>query len=125
MTHAITAAIAIQAPTPPRVLDELSGRIGKIAPSALNKLDELSGELGKMAPTAFNEYVRDFWERTVLIVDILRQSGNHREEMLAHQVTSVLIYDSELVMRGEESPQPVKYSLLCIVAWEGVEYGDW
>ena len=124
MTHAIAAAIAIQAPTPPRVLDELSGQIGKIAPSALNKLDELSGELGKMAPTAFNEYVRDFWERTVLFVDILRQRGNQREEMLAHQVTSVLIYDSQLVMRGDELPHPVNYSLLRIIPPEGVEIDD-
>ena len=64
MAHAITAAIPLQAPTPPRVLDELSGQIGKMAPTALNKLDELSGQIGKMAPTACNEYVRDFWERS-------------------------------------------------------------
>ena len=124
MTHAITAAIAVQAPTPPRVLDELSGQIGKMAPTALNKLDELSGQFGKMAPTAFNEYVRDFWERTVLFVDILRQRGNQREEMLAHQATSVLIYDSELVMRGDELPHPVNYSLLRIIPPEGVEIDD-
>jgi hypothetical protein len=106
MGQAITAAIPLQAPTPSRVLDDLSGQIGK------------------MAPTAFNEYVRDFWERTVLFADILRQRGNQREEMLAHQATSVLIYDSELVMRGDELPHPVNYSLLRIIPPEGAEIDD-
>ncbi|MFZ1120094.1 MAG: DUF3141 domain-containing protein, partial [Candidatus Binataceae bacterium] len=48
----------------------------------------------------YAENVRDFWQRSVLFLDILRQRGNQREEMLAHGATSVLIYDSELVMRG-------------------------
>ena len=52
--------------------------------------------------TAFNEYARDFWQRSFLFLDILRQRGNQRENMLAHGVASVLIYDSELVMRGDE-----------------------
>ncbi|HEY5830882.1 MAG TPA: DUF3141 domain-containing protein [Hyphomicrobiaceae bacterium] len=124
MAQAITAAVPLQAPTPPRVLDELSGQIGKIAPTALTKLDELSGQFGRMAPTALNEYVRDFWERTILFVDILRQRGNQREEMLAHQATSVLIYDSELVMRGDELPHPVNYSLLRVIPPDGVEVDD-
>jgi pimeloyl-ACP methyl ester carboxylesterase len=106
------------------VLEEVSGRIGKMAPTALNKLDEVSGQLGKMVPTALHEYVRDFWERSILFVDILRQRGNQREEMVAHQAISVLIYDSELVMRGDELPRPVNYSLLRIIPPEGVEIDD-
>ena len=109
MAQAITATIPLQAPTPPRMLEELSGQIGKLAP---------------LAPTAFNEYVRDFWQRSVLFLDILRQRGNQREEMLAHGVTSVLIYDSELVMRGDELPHPVNYSLLRVIPPEGVEIDD-
>ena len=65
------------------MLDQLSGQIDKMAPTALNKLDEWSGQIGKMAPTAFNEYARDFWQRSVLFLDILRQRGNQREGMLA------------------------------------------
>jgi hypothetical protein len=42
MGQAVTAAIPLQAPTPSRVLDELSGQIGKMAPTALIKLDDLS-----------------------------------------------------------------------------------
>src|SRR5262252_7670581 len=106
MAEAVTTSIPIQALTPPRTVEELSRRVGE------------------MAPSAFNEYVRDFWERSVLFLDILRQRGNQREEMLAHQVTSVLIYDSELVMRGDQLPHPVNYSLLRIIAPEGVEVDD-
>jgi Protein of unknown function (DUF3141) len=78
----------------------------------------------KLAPTAFNEYARDFWQRSVLFLDILRQRGNQREEMLAHAVASVLIYDSELVMRGDELPHPVNYSLLRIIPPEGAEIDE-
>lgn len=124
MVQAVTAAIPLQAPTPSRVLDELSGQIGKMGPTALAELDKMSGQFGKLTPTAFDEYVRDFWERTILFVDILRLRGNQREEMLAHRTTSVLIYDSELVMRGDELPRPVNYSLLRVIPPAGVEIDD-
>src|SRR5271165_4172732 len=110
--------------TPPRVLEELSGRIEALAPTALDKVDELSAQIGKLAPAAFNEYVRDFWQRSVLFLDILRQRGNQHDEMAAHGVTSVLIYDSELVMRGDELPHPVNYSLLRVIPPEGAEIDD-
>ncbi len=124
MAQAVPAAIPLQVPTPPRVLEGLSGEMDKLAPTAFNQLEGLSGQIGKLAPTAFNEYVRDFWQRSVLFLDILRQRGNQREEMLAHAVASVLIYDSELVMRGDELPHPVNYSLLRIIPPEGAEIDD-
>jgi pimeloyl-ACP methyl ester carboxylesterase len=124
MAQAITATTPLQDLTPPRMIEELSGRIGTLAPTALNKVEELSSHIGKLAPAAFNEYARDFWQRSVLFLDILRQRGNQREEMLAHSVASVLIYDSELVMRGDELPHPVNYSLLRIIPPEGVEIDD-
>jgi pimeloyl-ACP methyl ester carboxylesterase len=106
VAQAITTPIPPQIPTPPKMLEELSGQIGKLA------------------PTAFNEYVRDFWQRSVLFLDILRQRGNQREEMVTHGVTSVLIYDSELVMRGDELPRPVNYSLLRIIPPDGAEIDE-
>jgi len=54
MGQAFPAAMPLQAAASSRVLDELSGQIGKIAPTALNKLDELSGQIGAVAPTAFS-----------------------------------------------------------------------
>ena len=63
-----------------------------------------------LAPTALHDYARNSWQRSVLFLDILRQ----REEMLAHGI-AVLIYDSELVMRGDQLPNPVNYSLLHVI----------
>src|SRR5262245_36370991 len=58
-------------------------------------------------PTALNEYTLDFWQRSLLFLDILRQRGNARQDMLEPGVSSVLIYDTELVMRGDTLPRPV------------------
>ena len=64
------------------------------------------GQIDTLGPTALIEYTLDFCQRSVLFLDILRQRGNEREEMLARGVASVLIYDTELVMRGDELPHP-------------------
>ena len=122
MAQAVPAAIPLQVPTLPRVIEGVSGEIDKLAPSAF--IEGLAGQIGKLAPTAFNEYVRDFWQRSVLFLDMLRQRGNQREKMLARGVTSVLMYDSELVMHGDELPHPVNYSLLRIIPPDGAEIDD-
>jgi len=74
-------------------------------PVSSKTMEEFYGQFGKM-PTALNEYARDVWQRSVLFLDILRRRGNKREEMITHKVASVLIYDTELVMRGDELPHP-------------------
>ena len=119
--EAFSAMIPIQVPVPPRVLEELSGRIDQLAPTFI---DYARVWQKSVPPNAFSEYVRDFWQRSVLFLDILRQRGNQHEEMSAHGITSVLIYDSELVMRGDELPHPVNYSLLRVIPPEGVEIDD-
>ena len=124
MAQSVPAAIPLPVPTPPRALEGLSGKMDRLAPTVLNQFEELSGQIGKLAPTTFDEYVRDFWQRSVLFLDILRERGNQRERMLARSVTSVLMYDSELVLRGDEFPRPVNYSLLRIIPPEGVEIDD-
>jgi pimeloyl-ACP methyl ester carboxylesterase len=103
VTQDVTAMIQLPVPPPPRILEKLPG------------------EINLLAPTAFHEYVRDFWQRSILFLDVLRQRGNQREEMLAHGISSVLIYDSELVMRGDQLPNPVNYSLLRVMPREGAE----
>jgi len=89
-------------------------------PTAPKAVEELFGQFGKLAPTALDEYGRDFWQRSILFLDILRQRGNQREEMIAHGIASVLIYDTELIMRGDALPRPVNYSLLRVVPPVGV-----
>jgi len=123
MAQTVTDTIPLQALTPPRILEELSGRIDKLAPPP-RMLEELSGQVDKLAPAAVNEYVRDLWQRSVLFLDILRQRGNQHDEMATHGVTSVLMYESELVMRGDELPHPVNYSLLRVIPPEGAEIDD-
>ena len=103
MAQAIPAMIPLPDPTPRRLLEKLSG------------------EINMLAPTALHEYVRDSWQRSALFLDILRQRGNQREEMLAHGISSVLIYNTELVMRGDQLPKPVNYSLLRVIPPEGAE----
>ena len=122
MTEALAATGPLEALRPPRALEELSGRIDQVAPSALHQYGLLWDK--SVPENAFNVYVRDFWQRSILFMDILRQRGNQHEEMLAHGVSSVLIYDSELVMRGDELPHPVNYSLVRIIPPEGVEIDD-
>jgi pimeloyl-ACP methyl ester carboxylesterase len=121
----MTDTSSLQALRPSRVLEELSSQIGERAPTALHDIHAHVRAWEKsIPPSAFGEYARDFWQRSVLFLDILRQRGNQHEEMVAHGVSSVLIYDSELIMRGDELPDPVNYSLLRIIPPEGVEIDD-
>jgi pimeloyl-ACP methyl ester carboxylesterase len=124
MAEAVTTTIPLQDLPPPRVLEGLSSRLDELAPTAVNKLGELSDQVGKVIPAALNDYARDVWQRSVLFLDVLRQRGNQHEQMLAHATTSVLIYDSELVMRGDELHHPVNYSLLRVIPPEGVKIDD-
>ena len=112
----------VQVLTPPRLVDEFSGRVGQMAPAAINEHVQIWKN--SVPPNTLGEYVRDFWQRSVLFLDILRERGNQHQEMLAHGVSSVLMYDSELVMRGDELPRPVNYSLLRIIPPEGAEIDD-
>ena len=75
-------------------------------------------------PAALHEYALDFWQRSLLFLDILRERGNAREEMLARGVSSVLNYDTELVMRGDTLARPVNYSLLRVIPPADVEIDD-
>jgi len=122
VTEAFAAGSPLQVLRPPRALEELSGRIDQVAPTALHQYARFWSK--SVPENAFNEYVRDFGQRSILFLDILRQRGNQHEEMVAHGVSSVLIYDSELVMRGDELPDPVNYSLVRIIPPEGVEIDD-
>jgi pimeloyl-ACP methyl ester carboxylesterase len=122
VTEALSGGNPLQALRPPRAIEEFSARIDKVVPPALHQHARLWDKL--VPATAFNEYIRDFWQRSILFLDILRQRGNQHAEMVAHGVSSVLIYDSELVMRGDELPHPVNYSLVRVIPPEGVEIDD-
>jgi pimeloyl-ACP methyl ester carboxylesterase len=61
---------------------------------------------------AATDYVTDFWQRTAIFLDILRQSGNQQEEMTSRPVNAVLIFDHEVILKGTELPRPVNYALV-------------
>jgi pimeloyl-ACP methyl ester carboxylesterase len=66
------------------------------------------------------DYATDFWQRSAIFMDILRQSGNQQAEMTSRKVNAVLIYDHELIMRGTELPRPVNYGLVRVIPPAGV-----
>ncbi|WP_439368063.1 DUF3141 domain-containing protein [Bradyrhizobium sp. PMVTL-01] len=121
----MTDLSSLQALRPPRVLENALSQIGQAAPTALHEIGAHARAWEKSIPSnAVADYARDFWQRSILFLDILRERGNQHEDMMAHGATSVLIYDSELVMRGDELPHPVNYSLLRIIPPAGVEIDD-
>ena len=68
---------------------------------------------------AAREYVTDFWQRSLLFLDILRQSGNQQAEMTSRPINAVLVYDHEVILRGTDLPRPVNYGLVRVVPPRG------
>src|SRR6185312_2394566 len=71
-------------------------------------------------PSAASDYATDFWQRSLIFLDILRQNGNQQAEMTSKLVNEVLIYDYEVVLKGTELPRPVNYALVRVVPPKGV-----
>jgi len=65
------------------------------------------------------EYATDFWQRSLLFLDILRQSGNQQAEMTSRPINAVLGYDHEFILRGTNLPRPVNYGLVRVVPPRG------
>jgi pimeloyl-ACP methyl ester carboxylesterase len=61
------------------------------------------------------DYATDFWQRTAIFFDILRQSGNQQGEMTSRPVNAVLIFDHEVILKGNELPNPVNYALVRVI----------
>ncbi|MFV0298588.1 MAG: DUF3141 domain-containing protein [Hyphomicrobiaceae bacterium] len=71
------------------------------------------------AADPFSEYVRDFWQRSFIFLDVLRKRGNQQAEITSHPVNSVLVFETELVLNGESLPRPVNYSLMRVIPPKG------
>ena len=61
------------------------------------------------------EYCIDAWQRSILLLDVLRQRGNNCVEHNARKVPNVLSFDFELVLDGRSLPRPVNYGLVRIL----------
>ena len=72
-------------------------------------------------PVANNllDYWVDAWQRSILLLDVLRQRGNNCIEHNARKAPNVLSFDAELVLDGRSFPRPVNYGLVRIVPPEG------
>ena len=65
------------------------------------------------------DYWVDAWQRSILLLDVLRQRGNNSIEHNARKAPNVLSFDAELVLDGRTLPRPVNYGLVRIVPPEG------
>ncbi len=61
------------------------------------------------------EYCVDAWQRTILLLDVLRRRGNNYLEHNAREVPHGLGFAAELVLDGRSLPRPVNYALVRIV----------
>lgn len=61
------------------------------------------------------DYMRDAQQRSILYLDVMRQSGDQYVEHVSQGKPPVLVFDHELIVDGRELPNPVNYALLRIV----------
>ncbi len=67
------------------------------------------------------EYMVDAGQRSVLLLDILRQRGDQYREHVAQTAPHVLSYAAELILDGRKLDQPVNYALVRIIPPKDVE----
>src|SRR3954469_18832518 len=65
------------------------------------------------------EYWVDAWQRSILLLDVLRQRGNNCAEHNSCTAPHALSFDAELVLDGRSLPRPVNYVLARIVPPQG------
>jgi pimeloyl-ACP methyl ester carboxylesterase len=66
------------------------------------------------------DYRVDAWQRSILLLDVLRQRGNNSIEHNARKAPNVLSFEAELVLDGRSLPRPVNYGLVRILPPEGI-----
>jgi pimeloyl-ACP methyl ester carboxylesterase len=84
---------------------------------------EKSANLPSPWPMAGSNHLLDYWvdawQRSILLLDVLRQRGNNSIEHNARKAPNVLSFDVELVLDGRSLPRPVNYGLVRIVPPRG------
>jgi Protein of unknown function (DUF3141) len=72
------------------------------------------------AANAAFEYWADAWQRSVLVLDVLRRRGNNYNEYNSRKAPHVLSFAIELVLDGWTLPRPVNYALVRVVPPAGI-----
>jgi hypothetical protein len=67
------------------------------------------------------EYWFDAWQRSILLLDTLRQRGNRYFEQREKAVPHALEFEAELVRDGRTMPRPTNYGLVRIIPPEGTK----
>src|SRR5712671_8116507 len=70
-------------------------------------------------PSDLLDYWIDAWQRSILLLDVLRQRGNNSAEHNARKAPHVLSFDAEWVLDGRSLPRPVNYGLVRIIPPKG------
>jgi pimeloyl-ACP methyl ester carboxylesterase len=65
------------------------------------------------------DYWVDAWQRSILLLDVLRQRGNASAEHNARKAPHVLSFEAELVLDGRSLPRSVNYGLVRIIPPRG------
>ena len=89
------------------------------APEALNKSAAAFSRWPCLGANSAVEYWLDAWQRSILLLDVLRQRGNNYLEHNARKAPHVLSFDAELVLDGRSLSRPVNYALARIVPPKG------
>jgi pimeloyl-ACP methyl ester carboxylesterase len=76
---------------------------------------------GANLPDAAAEYARDFWQRSLLYADVMRERGNQYLEHMAQAAPHVLNFEHQPVLSGHTLERPVNYELVHILPPSGVE----
>lgn len=77
------------------------------------------GEVNFVEPAL--EYALDFWQRSLLFTDIMRERGNQYVEHVAKKVPHVLKFNFEPLISGRDLARPTNYGLVRIIPPEGIE----
>ncbi len=70
------------------------------------------------------DYWIDAWQRSVLLLDVLRQRGERYQEHIAKIAPHVLKFGCELVLDGRKLKRPVNYLLVRMTPPAGVEIDE-
>jgi pimeloyl-ACP methyl ester carboxylesterase len=88
--------------------------------SSASKVVDKTANASLLWPWFGGNDLLDYWvdacQRSVLLLDVLRQRGNNSAEHNAREAPNVLSFGAEVVLDGRTLPRPVNYALVRIVA---------
>lgn len=87
-------------------------RVGDIT-AALPPESQWKSDLASLAwpMTAMREYLVDAYQRSIILLDVLRQRGNTQQAISSRPMATVLCYDYEIIMEGPALRRPINYYL--------------